>query len=128
MVPSKLGPVGQQLYYFKVPLWTKERAVQQLRCRGMPRNKSTAEQLRADIDHGRTGDKVDWPDPAGAPLGTDEEAAGTPTSGAELHKARMRETSGPSTQRTRVPSAALLFIGLVALLGAASVVVIWIQN
>jgi hypothetical protein len=28
----------------------------------------------------RTGDKVDWPDPAMAPLGTDDEAAGTPPS------------------------------------------------
>jgi hypothetical protein len=28
----------------------------------------------------RTGDKVDWPDPAMAPLGTDDEAAGTPQS------------------------------------------------
>jgi len=33
-------------------------------------------QLRDRIDRGLTGDKVDWPDPAVAPLGTDEEAAG----------------------------------------------------
>ena len=39
--------------------------------------RSTADQLRHDIDQGRTGDKVAWPDPASAPLGTDEEAAGT---------------------------------------------------
>ena len=31
-------------------------------------------QLRAAMDRGQTGDKVDWPDPAAAPLGTDEEA------------------------------------------------------
>ena len=37
---------------------------------------ATTDQLRHDIDQGRTGDKV--PDPAVAPLGTDEEAAGTP--------------------------------------------------
>ena len=35
-----------------------------------------ADQLRSDIDHGRTGDKVAFPDPAAAPLGTDDEAAG----------------------------------------------------
>lgn len=35
-----------------------------------------AEQLRADIDAGRTGDKVAYPDPAVAPLGADDEAAG----------------------------------------------------
>jgi hypothetical protein len=28
----------------------------------------STEQLRRDIDSGRTGDKVDWPDPAMAPL------------------------------------------------------------
>lgn len=38
---------------------------------------ATTEQLRNDIDHGRTGAKVRAPDPAVAPLGTDEEAAGT---------------------------------------------------
>jgi len=36
-----------------------------------------AERLRNDIDAGRTGDKVPYPDPAAAPLGTDDEAAGT---------------------------------------------------
>jgi hypothetical protein len=38
---------------------------------------ATPEQLRADIDSGRTHDKIAHPDPAAAPLGTDEEAAGT---------------------------------------------------
>ena len=44
----------------------------------------TLEQLRADIDSGRTGDKVSAPDPAMAPLGTDEEAAGTSPSPAAI--------------------------------------------
>jgi len=35
---------------------------------------SEAPRIRRDVDHGRTGEKVDWPDPAAAPLGTDEEA------------------------------------------------------
>lgn len=39
---------------------------------------STVEQLRRDIDSGLTGDKVAVLDPAAAPLGADEEAAGTP--------------------------------------------------
>jgi len=38
---------------------------------------TAAERLRTDIDAGRTGDKVPHPDPAAAPLGTDDEAAGT---------------------------------------------------
>ena len=35
------------------------------------------EKLRGRIDSGQTGDKVPYPDPAMAPLGTDDEAAGT---------------------------------------------------
>lgn len=38
----------------------------------------TAQELKGDIDSGRTGDKVASYDPGAAPLGTDDEAAGTP--------------------------------------------------
>ena len=55
----------------------------------------TLEQLRADIDSGRTGDKVSAPDPAMAPLGTDEEAAGTSPSPAAIALTRRLETSRP---------------------------------
>jgi hypothetical protein len=41
-------------------------------------NYSTILQLQNDIDRGRTGEKVSAFDPAAAPLGTDDEAAGTP--------------------------------------------------
>jgi hypothetical protein len=51
------------------------------------------EQLRHDIDCGRTCDKVAFPDPAAVPLGTDEEAAGTPVSGRDAAMARRIETS-----------------------------------
>ena len=40
----------------------------------------TISRLRADVDRGKTRDKVAFPDPAAAPLGTDEEAAGAPLS------------------------------------------------
>ncbi|WP_431859113.1 hypothetical protein [Azospirillum sp.] len=41
-----------------------------------------AQRLRHDIDSGRAGDKIPVEDPAAAPLGTDDEAAGTrPTGG-----------------------------------------------
>lgn len=36
------------------------------------------DRLRGDIDEGRMRDKVPFPDPAAAPLGTDDEAAGMP--------------------------------------------------
>ena len=57
----------------------------------MARKKATTEQLRDDIDRGRTGDKVNVADPAAAPLGTDEEAAGTPLDGAVIAEVRDRE-------------------------------------
>lgn len=48
--------------------------------------------LRHDIDTGRTGDKVDFVDPAAAPLGTDAEAGGTSPTAREL----SRETVAPA--------------------------------
>jgi hypothetical protein len=56
-------------------------------------NRSTASQLRHDIDHGRTGDKVDFPDPTVVPLGTDEEAAGAPPNPCAIQAARTLEAS-----------------------------------
>ena len=38
----------------------------------------TAQELKGAIDSGQTGDKVAFHDPGAAPLGTDDEAAGTP--------------------------------------------------
>jgi hypothetical protein len=54
-------------------------------------------ELRAAIDSGKTGDKVAWPDPAAAPLGTDEEAGGTP--------ARAQPVAGSTSRGTRYPEA-----------------------
>ncbi|MCK0208532.1 hypothetical protein MWN33_10865 [Starkeya koreensis] len=42
---------------------------------------SDAERLRAQIDAGKTRDKVPFSDPAAAPLGTDDEAAGARPAG-----------------------------------------------
>ena len=43
-----------------------------------PSGAAKAAQLRDRIDRGGAGDKVAFSDPAAAPLGTDDEAAGTP--------------------------------------------------
>ena len=61
----------------------------------------TVEQLRADIDSGRTGDKVPSHDPAAAPLGTDDEAGGTSLSPEVIAQARGVETSRPHQARPR---------------------------
>src|SRR5260370_24064211 len=57
--------------------------------------RSTADQLRHDIDRGRTGDKASWPNPASVPLGTDEEAAGTPLAPRDGAAARRARRRGP---------------------------------
>lgn len=57
-----------------------------------PGSARTADQLRADIDSGRTHDKVAHEDPAAAPLGTDDEAAGTPPTAQQVETAHREET------------------------------------
>ncbi len=47
--------------------------------------------LRDEIDSGSTGDKVPAPDPAAAPLGTDDEAAGASPKAEEIARARRHE-------------------------------------
>ncbi|WP_372094466.1 hypothetical protein [Tistrella mobilis] len=52
----------------------------------------TSAELRDRIDRGQTGDKVPVVDPAAAPLGTDDEAAGTPPRAADVAAAAAAET------------------------------------
>jgi hypothetical protein len=83
--------------------------------------RATPDQLRRDIDRGRSGDKIDWPDPASAPLGTDEEAAGTPLTPDRVDAARQFERRGRRQQQAGLGSAWILvgfilalFAGIVA--------------
>ena len=67
----------------------------------------SAEILRRRIDAGETGDKIGVADPAAAPLGTDDEAAGTPPTPARVRTALDQETrlgdeAGPEPGRGRV--------------------------
>ena len=55
----------------------------------------TTARLRHEIDSGRTGDKIANIDPAAAPLGTDEEAAGTPPSREAVRVAMAHEVKRP---------------------------------
>ena len=55
---------------------------------------ATAERLRDEIDRGRTGDKVPFPDPAAAPLGPDDEAAGFAPEVERIEAARAAERGG----------------------------------
>ena len=62
-------------------------------------------QLQAAIDSGATGDKAAALDPAAAPLGTDEEAAGTPPGPWEVSQAHEAEHSR-AARNTRSPALA----------------------
>ncbi len=59
----------------------------------------TIEQLRHDIDSRRTGDKVAVGDPAAAPLGTDDGAAGAPVSRGRLARAQVELEGRPPPPR-----------------------------
>lgn len=60
---------------------------------------TTSEGLRSRLDRGRAGDKVDFPDPSAAPLGTDDEAAGTPPSEGDVAVAAAHELGRASSAR-----------------------------
>jgi hypothetical protein len=99
----------------------------------MPRH-STTEQLRQDIDRGRTGDKIKVSDPAAAPLGTDEEAAGTPTPGEAVQQARDYEQAiGRQVHGTGEaaggPSAAVwIYILIILLLAGLVAAALWLTS
>ena len=60
----------------------------------MVKKKMNWSQVRHRTDSGETQDKVDHPDPAAAPLGTDEEAGGARTSPEDIAKSEHARTTG----------------------------------
>jgi len=79
----------------------------------------TMDRLRHEIDSGRTGDKVAARDLAAAPLGTDEEAAGTPTRPATLSP---EPVSTEPSQVHRQYQRAGFIVGALVLAGLAALV------
>jgi hypothetical protein len=63
----------------------------------IPTGHPTSARLGYDIARGRAGHNVDFPDPAVAPLGTDDEAAGTPPSSESIKMAYDLEIGRPET-------------------------------
>ena len=63
----------------------------------------TMDALRDSIDRGETGDKVPASDPAAAPLGTDDEAAGAPPDPKLVAEVQARETSRPAPSEGWAP-------------------------
>lgn len=92
-----------------------------MRSPSRPRRSATVAQLKADIDGGRTMDKVAHPDPAAAPLGTDDEAGGYTPSPEQIGAARIQETQSQTAQKPdRKEGIAILAAipALLAILGA----------
>lgn len=71
----------------------------------MTKPRATTDQLRYRIDQGAGSDKVNYADPAAAPLGTDDEAAGTPNSAAQVREAMSHElrSATPTGAQTDKP-------------------------
>jgi hypothetical protein len=104
-----------------------------------PDERPTTAQLRADIDGGRTGDKVGGFDPAAAPLGTDDEAAGTPPSPEVIAQARALEGRRQNTARANAATPDLapagqqsgrwpwIALGLCGALAIAAILILFVQ-
>jgi len=86
------------------------------------------DQLRGAIDSGKTRDKVAGRDPAAAPLGTDEEAAGTPVPPAAVAQAMRDETSRPAREPRDTDAKPMAFpptLVVLILMALAVVALIW---
>lgn len=57
----------------------------------MARDVETTSRLRKEIDSGKAGDKTAFPDPAASPLGTDDEAGGSPPTADQVRLAARHE-------------------------------------
>lgn len=66
----------------------------------------TAQDLKGAIDSGRTGDKVAFPDPGAASLGTGDEATGTPDTAERVAISMRQELEQGSIARSGDPASA----------------------
>jgi hypothetical protein len=98
-----------------------------------PSARPTVAMLQGDIDSGRTGDKNPMFDPSGAPLGTDDEAAGTPPTPFRVAVACYYETVErwiggdwkPDAAHHRGDGIPAGFIGFIVAVGVVLIVGIW---
>jgi hypothetical protein len=96
----------------------------------------TTAQLKADINSGRTGDKNPVFDPALAPLGTDDEAAGRPASAARAALARrygnierwLHGSSKAGIARNGADGQPVLFLAVTAAIAVALLAGVWLSR
>lgn len=74
----------------------------------------TSDQIRNAIDSGATGEKVAFPDPAAAPLGTDAEASGNPPTHAERAMEAMSQIEHPPSVP---PNGVAIYLATIAVIG-----------
>src|SRR5215212_7405121 len=97
-------------------------------------DRPTSAMLKADIDSGRTGDKIGELDPGLSSLGTDDEAAGQPPSAFRIALARYYETIGRWTAGRRSSTAShsgqdgglTVFVSLIVAIGVVLLAGIWL--
>ena len=86
----------------------------------------TTDQLRADIDSGKAGDKIAFPDPAAAPLGTDDEAAGQPPTAGQLRLAVRYELGNGKRQKTSIEGFPFPYLVIALLVAVAVLAAVWL--
>jgi hypothetical protein len=99
-------------------------------------DRPTTAMLKGDIDSGRTGDKNPVFDPGLSPLGTDDEAAGTPPSPFRVALARRYENVERWMKGARKRGAAhnkqdgfpVVFVSFIGAVGAILVVGVWMAR
>jgi hypothetical protein len=93
----------------------------------------TAAQLKGDIDSGRTADKAPHMDVGAAPLGTCEEAGGTPPTAQEVRVARQNERA-PSERAAkgyvhqRQPWVLPVYVGFIVLAAVGLGLALWLTR
>jgi hypothetical protein len=101
-----------------------------------PSDNPTSAMLKADIESGRTGDKVGVRDPGLSSLGTDDEAAGRPPSPFRIALARYQETIerwSKGRRRARDVDhnwngALAGFLGMIVAIGLVLLIAIWLGS
>ena len=104
-----------------------------MRARTAFSDRPTSAMLKADIDSGRTGDKIGELDPGLSSLGTDDEAAGRPPSAFRIALARYYETIGrwgaggwDTAAHSGQDGGLTVFVGLIVAIGVVLLAGIWL--
>lgn len=89
-----------------------------------PNGSQNVEQLRTRIDRGETKDKTPGGDPAAAPLGTDDEAAGTRPTREQVAAATHAELAhAPAQQSNRAFTVVIVLVAILTVLAVVAALI-----